>query len=193
MKLSPTPSGKPRRWWFGDTRTVEQQLTGLGPLLDFVAGMTVLDVGCAEGAISIECARRGAKAVYGLEIVPEYVDKARRDGAGLQCAFLQADANTWAPGRDERYDVVLMLAVLQKLSDPSAVCRRIAACCNGLAIIRLPPAGAPVITDPRSGGVPHDIGRAMFQAGFHLMGVTDGPVAEAGKPEYTAYFERALP
>lgn len=199
--LSPLPCGKPRRWWFGQTRTLEQQLAGLDDLLNMVEGHTVLDVGCAEGLISIECAKRGARAVYGIELVSEYVDKARAAafeaaprsacaGYPVRCAFIQGDANTWTPDAGESYDIVLMLAILQKLSDPSAAVKRIASCARQLVVIRLPPGNAPVIIDQRSGMRSHDIEYAMREAGFVLVARTDGPVAEVGLPEPTFYFVR---
>jgi len=156
-----------------------------------VMDRTVLDVACAEGAISHECARRGARQVFGVELVPEFVDEARKGAKGLPCAFVQGDANTWAPGSDERYDIVLMLAILQKLKDPSAACKRIARCAREMVVIRLPPGNAPVIFDQRSGMQSHDIEHAMREAGFYLAARTDGPVAEAGAPEQTLYFVRA--
>lgn len=196
--LSPTPSGKPRRWWFGQTRTLEQQMTGLDELGGLVEGKTVLDIGCAEGAISLECLKRGARAVYGVELVPEFVTEARFQakladraaGTHVPAAFIQGDANTWTPAADERYDVVLLLAVLQKLKDPSAACKRIAKCARDWVIVRLPPGAAPVIVDQRSGLQAHDIQYALREAGFELMAVTDGPVAEAGVPEWTGFFGR---
>jgi len=199
--LSPTPSGKPRRWWFGQTRTLEQQLTGLQDLLDMVEGLTVLDVGCAEGLISVECAKQGARAVYGIELVSEFVAEAKRNALSKMispvhvrawpCTFIQGDANTWTPAPDEQYDVVLLLAILQKLRDPSAACKRIAKCARELVVIRLPPGNAPVIIDWRSGMRPHDIEHAMREAGFYLAARADGPMAEAGEPEQTLYFVRA--
>lgn len=188
--LTPTPSGKQRRWWFGQTRTLAQQLTGLDVLLQNVEGRTVLDCGCAEGAISHEMARRGARQVFGVELVPEFVDEARKGAKGLPCVFIQGDANTWTPAGEERYDVVLMLAVLQKLKEPSAAVKRIAKCARKWVVIRLPPGNAPVIIDQRSGMKPHDIEYAMREAGFEVFAVTDGPIAEAGLPEPTFFFRR---
>lgn len=86
-----------------------------------------------------------------------------------------------------------MLAVLQKLRDPSAAVKRIARCARDFVVIRLPPGDAPVIIDQRSGMKPHDIEFAMREAGFVLISRADGPVAEAGVPEPTYYFTRCQP
>ena len=61
------------RGWFNipdrpGPRTVAQQLLGLDQLFVECKGKTCLDVGCAEGMISIELARRGAIAVHGVEV-----------------------------------------------------------------------------------------------------------------------------
>lgn len=169
--------GKP---WFstpgkpGD-RTLEQQLMGLEPLFAEVAGKTVLDVGCAEGLISIECAKHGARCVTGLEIRPDAVRCADKGMAALGISrpftwwFKCGSADDPEVAQKFRsYDIVLMLAVLHKLKDPSAACRRLAAAAKDLVVIRLPPGTDSVIIDPRSGNVPNDIGWVMADEGFEL-------------------------
>lgn len=156
--------GKP-----GD-RTLEQQLMGLDPLFAEIEGKTVLDVGCAEGLISLECAKRGAKFVFGLEIRPAAVVIANKAamhfGVSAKARFLVSDANGYlARGSD---DIVLMLAVLHKLRDPSAVCRRIAAAARDLVVIRLPPNANGMILDARSDFAPHNIDYVMHESGFVL-------------------------
>ena len=183
-------AGKAMKGWFhtpdrpGD-RTLIQQLTGLDPLLERVKGRTVLDVGCAEGLISMRLAYHGADYVWGIDIVPEHVKVAREIRlAGLHdCSFSVEDANTYKPMRD--YDIVLMLAVLHKLRDPTAACRRLAAAARELVVIRLPPKHAPKIVDERSGNVPHDIGATMHREGFVLAEVTTGHL-----DEWCGFFER---
>ncbi len=172
---------QPVKGWFsvpgrpGD-RTLNQQLTGLQPLIDRVEGKTVLDVGCAEGLIALQLFDEGASAVHGLEVVADHLvvgNKLRGDRA---VTFEHADANTYKPVRD--YDIVLMLAVLQKLRDPSAACRRFASAARELVVIRLPPKFAPTIVDERSGRYPHHIDKVMESCGFALAGVTEGPFEE---------------
>lgn len=193
MNTATIAAPKTFRWWFGQTRTIEQQMTGLNPLMRKAGpGISVLDVGCAEGAISHAMALQGCH-VMGIEIVPEYVTRARSVARvnGLPCRFERADANDWVPPDGQTYDVVLLLGVLHKLRDPSMAARRLAACARQAVVVRLPPAGGPVITDPRSGNEPHNIEQALALAGFRLAFVTDGPVAEAGAPEWCGYFARA--
>lgn len=155
-------------------RTLAQQLVGLDKVN--VQGATVLDIGCAEGLISIEMAKRGAAAVHGVEIVAEHVKVGRRLVGDLPVTLEVGDANTWAPKRD--YDVVLMLALLQKVRDPSAVCARFAAAALETVVLRLPPKHAPTIIDDRSGNKPHDIHAVMLACGFEQLAVRFGTFDE---------------
>lgn len=176
-----TTPGRP-----GD-RTLEEQMAGLGPLWPRVYGGTVLDVGCAEGLISMEAIRRGARYVRGVEIVPGHVHIARRMAESLprgSITFQVGDANTYVPPCAS-YDVVLLLAILHKLRDPVAACKRYAAAATTLCVIRLPPDGAPIIRDVRTKFQPFDIGAAMEQEGWKLVEVCRGH-----DNEWTGYYER---
>lgn len=158
-------------------RSLQQQLIGLEPLLQKVKGKTVLDVGCAEGLISLHLAARGARKVHGVEIVRAHVDVAKAlTDPEINATFEHADANDYEP--TDRYDVTLMLAVLQKLRDPSLVAARMADYTKELCVVRLPPAAAPCVIDKRSGRVPHDIEAAMDRRGFVLNNVTRGSYDE---------------
>lgn len=184
------PKGGP---WFstagapGD-RTLDQQLMGLERLFAEVAGKMVLDVGCAEGLISIECALQGA-SVFGVEIREPAVKVAERTAKTLklhwsQATFAWADAQDFTPSND--YDIVLLLAVLHKLRDPSVACRRLAAAAKDLVVIRLPPDYAPDIVDARSGGTVHRIHDVMVDCGFALEHADySGPFGE-----HVAYYRR---
>lgn len=155
-------------------RTLAQQLVGLDVVN--IKGKTLLDVGCAEGLISIEMANRGAAAVHGVEIVPEHVKVGNRLRGDLPVTLEVGDANTWAPKR--AYDVVFMLALLQKVRDPSAVCARFAAAACETVVLRLPPKYAPTIIDDRSGNKPHDIHAVMLACGFAQTKVLFGTFDE---------------
>jgi hypothetical protein len=155
-------------------RTLQQQLVGLD-VVD-VRDKTLLDIGAAEGLISIEMARRGAAAVHGVEIVAEHVKVGNRLRGDLPVTLEVGDANTWAPKRN--YDIVFMLALLQKVRDPSAVCARFAAAAAETVVLRLPPKYAPTIIDDRSGNKPHDIHAVMVLCGFQQTAVRFGTFDE---------------
>lgn len=172
--------------WFGHDRTLAQQMMGLDRLFAQVEGKSVLDVGCAEGLLSIECARAGARRVVGIEIRDEAVEKAiaavrKTDG---DVKFDGGDANVYTPKSD--YDIVLLLAVLHKLKNPTVACARLVARAKDLVVIRLPPVHAPTIIDERSGNEPHHIGVTMDKSGFELEHQSyDGPFGE-----WVGYYRR---
>lgn len=165
-------------------RTLQQQLMGLDPLFAECTGKTVLDIGCAEGLISIELAKAGAQLVHGVEIVADHVKVGQKLARKLPVGLMVQDANDWAP--KNYYDIVIALALLHKLRDPSAACARFAAHCKDLMVLRLPPLHAPVIIDDRSGNEPHHIDLVMDRCGFVLeREARDGPFNE-----YVAYWRR---
>lgn len=147
-------------------RTLDQQLNGLDRLLGAVHGKTALDVGCAEGLISIEMAKAGAVAVHGVEIVAAHVAVGNKLRGDLPITFEVGDANVWRPRR--HYDVIAMLALLQKVKDPTRVCAEIVEFAREMVVLRLPPKHAPTVIDDRSGNQPHHIGETMKRAGFYL-------------------------
>lgn len=165
-------------------RTLTQQLMGLDLLFESCKGKTVLDIGCAEGLISIELAKRGALAVHGVEIVPGHVDVGNKLRKGLPVTLEVGDANEWKPKRD--YDIVIMLALLHKLKDPTAGCVRFAARAREMVVLRLPPLHAPTIIDERSGFEPHNVAMPMAALGFELVHeARDGPF-----DEWLGYYKR---
>jgi SAM-dependent methyltransferase len=183
--LEPAPS----RGWFhtpgreGD-RTLEQQLLGLEPIIARVRNATVLDVGCAEGLISHAMADAGARLVHGIEIIPGHVEVAKAHNGSRPCLFNIADANLYKPQR--RYDIVLLLAILHKLTDPTEACMRFADAAIHTVVMRLPPETAPTIVDWRSGRRPHDMLFAMKRSGFALH-----QVERSAFNEWCGYFHRS--
>lgn len=172
------------RGWFdlperaGD-RTLAQQMRGLDRMFDEVKGKAVLDVGCAEGLISLEAAARGAHSVTGVEIVPGHLKIAARlasERGFSNCSFIQADADQYHP--QECYGVVLLLALLHKLQQPAIAAARFAAVCSDLCVVRLSPDGTEVIKDARTNFTPFDIGAVMRASGFDVEHQELGPFDE---------------
>ncbi|HWI12239.1 MAG TPA: methyltransferase domain-containing protein, partial [Burkholderiaceae bacterium] len=122
-------------------RTLEQQMTGLDKVLAEVAGKTVIDAGCAEGLISMEMAKAGAVKCVGLEVIAGHVELGKALVGDLPVELKVANLNDFDLSALEPADIVLMLAVLHKLKDPSAVCANLAALAKDLCVIRLPPYG----------------------------------------------------
>lgn len=166
-------------------RTIEQQLVGLDRLMAAVPGKSVLDLGCAEGLIAIEMARRGAGAVSGIEIRADHVAVGRKLAeAHRNVLLLAADLNTFRPG--SHYDIVIALALLHKLKHPSAACAAFCEAAREMMVIRTPPKPDPwVIVDERSGNKPHDIGAVLRGNGFKLAEQLTGTFGEV-----IGYWER---
>jgi hypothetical protein len=165
-----TTPGRP-----GD-RTLQDQVKGLDHVFEFVRGKTVLDIGAAEGMLTAEMQRRGAVAVHGVEVVKAHVETGRKVHADLAACFEVGDANVWVPKR--KYHVVLLLAVLHKLSNPTEACARFADAATDMVVIRLPPEHAPTIIDSRSGNNPNHIDRVMSARGWRLERLTRGHCEE---------------
>lgn len=165
-------------------RTLVDQLRGLRPVLDEFRScerkgkpLTALDVGCAEGLIAMECAKAGAIHVHGVELVPQRVADANRLRGSLPCSFEVANVSTYTPPRP--YDVLLALSILHKLPNPSATLYRLVHnFCMRMVVIRLPPGRGPLVLDPRSANVPHDLDATLQDLGFNLEHEAEGHLNE---------------
>ena len=115
-------------------------------LLDPRAGETILDVGCGDGALTEEIARRGA-AVVGVDASGEFVAAARARGldarhmSGEQLAF------------DGVFDAVFSNAALHWMTDPAAVVQ---------GVFRALKPGGRFVAEMGGAGNVHAIGEAML-------------------------------
>jgi SAM-dependent methyltransferase len=95
--------------------------TTLGPAVwSHLAGKTVLDFGCGDGAEVVEIAQRGVAArVIGLDINPELIRRARARaeaaGVGNRCEFTDSFAG--------KVDVILTLDAFEHFADPAHILR----------------------------------------------------------------------
>lgn len=87
-----------------------------------VAGRTVIDFGCGEGADAVALAQAGASRVIGLDIRPALlaIGQARAQAAGVtdRCEFVTAT--------DAKADVILSKDAFEHFDDPAAVLRLMA-------------------------------------------------------------------
>jgi SAM-dependent methyltransferase len=99
---------------------------------------SIVDLGCLEGAFSIELGRRGARQVLGIEARQRSVDRCElvRDLLGLtnvefRCADIDDELARWPAG----FDAVLATGILYHLPDPAASLKTIRAACRTIAVI----------------------------------------------------------
>ncbi len=137
-----------RHGWFkipgiqplGD-RTIEEQMSGLDPAIREAAGKSVLDIGTAEGPISLAFAKAGAARVFGIESVEGHLIVARYICQEYpNVTFQQAELSMWAQEHPvpEKFDIVLALAVIHKLHYPEVGARFAARSARKLLLFRPP-------------------------------------------------------
>lgn len=94
-----------------------------------LSGARVLDVGCGTGRYSIECAKRGASRVVGMDFAPAMIDFskkiARQMNVADKCEFICDDF--LAHQFDESFDIVLMLGLFDYICDAEPVFKKVAA------------------------------------------------------------------
>jgi 2-polyprenyl-6-hydroxyphenyl methylase / 3-demethylubiquinone-9 3-methyltransferase len=91
-----------------------------------LAGLRVLDIGCGGGLVCEPLARLGAH-VTGIDPAAENIEaaKAHASAAGLDIAYQAATAEEMA-AREERYDAVLLLEVIEHVPDVPAFVKALA-------------------------------------------------------------------
>lgn len=107
-------------------------------LPDDMAGMRVLDIGCAEGFFSFEAERRGAKEVIAIDSFPDSVRRFNicRDAFHSKAtAFLCNiyDLNVRAFGT---FDMVFFFGVLYHLRNPILALEKIFSVCTGTMLMQ---------------------------------------------------------
>lgn len=138
-----------RHGWFdipgvqsGD-RTLAEQATGLDIALSEAAGKSVLDLGCAEGLISLEFLKAGANIVVGIDHSKDKIEMAKRMCYRMgKSQFITADLGVYFPEQAKGkeglplYDIVLALSIITKLPDPAVPLRYAARSCLNLLLLR---------------------------------------------------------
>lgn len=175
---------------------LDRQVRGLEVVRQAAPGATVLDLGCAEGLVSLELVKSGAKLVHGVELLGDRLVVAEKIyGAqfpGLERQFIQwdldhfenlfLDATSDTPREGKflasRYDIVLCLAIAQKLSKPARFLRMASALCSNIMAVRLP---YPIIDDKRSFNIPVNITK-MLSGEFELIQETEGYPFDLKRP-----------
>ena len=162
-----------RRGWFEipdvqeGPRTLDEQLQGLQGVLD-VAGRSVLDLGCAEGLIARWCIEQGAARAFAVDCFRPGVTLAQNLCAGLPVEVVRADLEKARPWVAQRFDVVLLLAILHKLREPQHLINDLIAMEPAEIVVRLPPATPGYVLDERSGMREIPVSEPLIAAGYTL-------------------------
>jgi ubiquinone biosynthesis O-methyltransferase len=107
------------------TEALEQRL--ILRLAGGVAGQSVLDVGCGDGALTAAFHRSGASSVVGCDLDPRMIDRARTAAAEHEMPIGYALARAEAlPFRECSFDLVTAITVLAFVPRPSVALREIA-------------------------------------------------------------------
>src|SRR5207245_7496547 len=85
--------------------------------LSKIAGKTIIDFGCGEGAEAVEMARVGAKRVIGLDMREDLLQIARQKAviAGVQ------DTCVFASETHEHADIIVSMDCFEHFADPAGV------------------------------------------------------------------------
>lgn len=178
------------RGWFsiagvrpGD-RTLKEQMIGLDLALKEARGKTVLDLGCAEGLISREFAKAGAKSVLGIELLASHLAVAKvqcRDVPQVQ--FVQAHLGDYIKARESfpQYDIVLALGIIHKLEDPAIPLRFAAQSARSLVVFRAPAKKYDGLIKSKHSDIKCDVPKIMKSEGFIETALIEGVRGEAAQ------------
>jgi 2-polyprenyl-3-methyl-5-hydroxy-6-metoxy-1,4-benzoquinol methylase len=94
-------------------------------------GLTVLDVACNCGGLSVQAAKSGAKHVLGFDVVDRYIEQANFVKAALaqefpEIEFRKLNVEDLSPEAVGTFDVTLCFGILYHLQDPVSTMQRIA-------------------------------------------------------------------
>lgn len=172
---------------------LDRQVRGLQAVTE-AAPLTVLDLGCAEGLVGMHVLtagprRIGQRVYHGVELVPDRIAAGRelfaRREQGIIARFFHADLDDFDEWADRhrsdllpQYDVVLALAIAQKLPRPAGFLRAAARLARRVLAVRTPHR---VICDPRSGSRVVDTVRVLAEEDLRLVQESDGYPADPSR------------
>lgn len=112
-------------------------------IADMFEGKCVLDFGCGEAGKSVYYAGLGAKQVVGVDIVPEYEQRAMQFAKKHDCSnfqFICADVSS-LPVLPDQFDTIIMNDFMEHVSEPEKTLRETMRILRpgGRAFINFPP------------------------------------------------------
>ena len=132
-----------------------------------LAGMRVLDIGCAEGFFAFEAERRGAREVVAIDSFPDSIRRFNicRSALGSRATAFLCNVYTLDPSTFGTFDVILFYGVLYHLRHPLLALERILNVCTGTMLLQTATYEVPGAT-------------AMPLAQFYPGGLPSGPPEE---------------
>ena len=96
---------------------------------------SLLDVGCGNGLFLAEARQRLApKRLVGVDLSPQVIESNRRALPGIEFAVLDLERDT----RDERFDAVVCMELLEHCADPQGALARLAAMTGQWLLLSVP-------------------------------------------------------
>ncbi len=93
-----------------------------------LSGASVLDIGCGTGRFSIECAKRGAERIVGIDFAPSMIEYSRtvakQMGVAEKCEFICDDFLSHQ--FDKSFDIVLALGLFDYVRQPEPIFKKVA-------------------------------------------------------------------
>ncbi len=161
-------------------------MVGLQSAIEECAGKSVLDLGCAEGLISLEFAKAGAATILGIEREAKHLEVAQhlRFPDGCLAKFMRLNLKTVTPNYSMPHDIVLCLAIIHKLEVPEVGLRFAARCCRDLLLLRSGAGSIDGIIYGKYSRKPCDSAAVMRDEGFTLEKTLDGAEGRDQPVEY---------
>jgi len=105
-----------------------------------LTGKSVLDIGCGTGRYSIECAKRGAKRVLGIDFAPHMIEFSqgisKQINTDQTCEFICDNFLTHS--FNEHFDITLAMGFFDYIETPAPVFDKIAQLNPGIFIASFP-------------------------------------------------------
>jgi ubiquinone biosynthesis O-methyltransferase len=100
----------------------------LGQIKDYLSNKRVLDIGCGAGRLAIMCANF-AKEVTGFDFSESAIRLARLCASCTKTnniEFLVSEINEYCQQTSKKYDVIMMIGVLEHVQEPVSILRDVA-------------------------------------------------------------------
>jgi len=129
-----------RAWDSWTRKNIQQRFDFTLEAIAPVAGKRILDVGCGPGRYCIECAKRGASKVVGLDVSPRMLDIGRdlatRAGVSDRCEFVIADILKYSA--DAPFDAAIAMGFFDYIIDQVTVMKHLKSMTKGRIIASFP-------------------------------------------------------